>query len=236
MYWKQLPECKVHVEDVHEKRNYGLIVEAVLESAVENQILIEEAVPELEFKQTAGRSLSELEAELECLLFVAGEPICIAEMARAVVQTEIDVERGLRELQVRLTERCSGLQLIQIAGGWQLSTRAAHSEVVARLMARGSSKLTRAGMETLAIIAYRQPITIPEIESVRGVAAAGVIKTLLERRLIQEAGKKATPGRPSLYATTSDFLHYFGLKTLDHLPEIEEAAPIAAVPADAVTG
>ena len=207
-----------------------------MKSSEEKQILIEEGVPELEFMRATGRSLLELEAELECLLFVAGEPIGIAEMARAAVRSEIDVERGLRELQVRLTERSSGLQLIQIAGGWQLSTRAAHSDVVARLLARGSNKLTRAGMETLAIIAYRQPITVPEIESVRGVAAAGVIKTLLERRLIQESGKKATPGRPSLYTTTSDFLHYFGLKTLEHLPEIEENAPVAAVPADAVTG
>lgn len=212
-------------------------MEAELESAGINQNGNAEVEQELEFKLIAGRSLSELEAELECLLFVAGEPLGIVDMARAVMQSEIDVERGLRELQVRLTERRSGLQLIQIAGGWQLSTRAAHSEVVARLMARGSNKLTRAGMETLAIIAYRQPITVPEIESVRGVAAAGVIKTLLERRLIQEAGKKATPGRPTLYTTTSDFLHYFGLKALAHLPEIEEAvAPVAAVPADVVTG
>lgn len=212
-------------------------MEAELESAGINQNDNAEVEQELEFKLISDRSLSELEAELECLLFVAGEPLAIVDMARAVMQSEIDVERGLRELQVRLTERRSGLQLIQIAGGWQLSTRAAHSEVVARLMARGSNKLTRAGMETLAIIAYRQPITVPEIESVRGVAAAGVIKTLLERRLIQEAGKKATPGRPTLYTTTSDFLHYFGLKTLAHLPEIEEAvAPVAAVPADSVTG
>lgn len=212
-------------------------MEAELESAGINQNGNAEVEQELEFKLIAGRSLSELEAELECLLFVTGEPLGIVDMARAVMQSEIDVERGLRELQVRLTERRSGLQLIQIAGGWQLSTRAAHSEVVARLMARGSNKLTRAGMETLAIIAYRQPITVPEIESVRGVAAAGVIKTLLERRLIQEAGKKATPGRPTLYTTTSDFLHYFGLKALAHLPEIEEAvAPVAAVPADVVTG
>ena len=168
---------------------------------------------------------------LECLLFVAGEPLTIAEMARATVQDEISVERELRELQVVLTERKSGIQLVQIAGGWQLATRPEHSDAVARLMARASSKLTRAGMETLAIIAYRQPITLPEIEAVRGVSAAGVAKTLLDRRLITEAGKKATAGRPTLYATTQDFLHYFGLKDLAHLPEIdlEAPAPVSAV-------
>ena len=162
---------------------------------------------------------------LECLLFVAGEPLTIAEMARATVRDDISVERELRELQVVLTQRNSGIQLVQIAGGWQLATRPEHSDAVARLMARASGKLTRAGMETLAIIAYRQPITVPEIEAVRGVSSAGVIKTLLDRRLIVDAGKKATAGRPSLYTTTQDFLHYFGLKDLAHLPEIDLDAP-----------
>ncbi|HLJ56365.1 MAG TPA: SMC-Scp complex subunit ScpB, partial [Chthonomonadaceae bacterium] len=132
------------------------------------------------------------------------------------------------------TERHSGLQLLRIAGGWQLATRPEHSETIARLMSRGQSKLSRAAMETLAIVAYRQPITAPEIEAVRGVSAAGVIKTLLERRLIQEMGRKETLGRPILYATTPDFLHYFGIADLAQLPALEADAPSAAVDAQAV--
>ena len=192
-----------------------------------------------ETEQANNRSemtFSTLEATLECLLFVAGEPLKIEEMARAVEQDEIAVERGLRELQVLLAERKSGLQLVQIAGGWQLATRPEHSDSIARLVSRGSSKLSRAGMETLAIIAYRQPITVPEIESVRGVSSAGVIKTLLERRLIAETGKKATPGRPGLYSTTPDFLHYFGLKNIDHLPEIDFDTPKSVSEENVLTG
>jgi segregation and condensation protein B len=176
-----------------------------------------------------------MEAALECLLFVSGEPVTLAELARALDRDEIAVEAALRSLQIGLTERGSGLQLLRIAGGWQLATRPEHAEVVGRLLTRGSSKLSRAAMETLAIIAYRQPITAPEIEAVRGVSVGGVLKTLLERRLIQEAGRKATIGRPMLYTTTPDFLHYFGITDLSQLPALEMDAPAPApVPAELI--
>lgn len=175
-------------------------------------------------------------AALECLLFVSGEPVPLPDLARAMQADEITVEGALRDLQITLTERSSGLQLLRIAGGWQLSTRPEHAETVARLMARGSSKLSRAAMETLAIVAYRQPITAPEIEAVRGVSSSGVLKTLLERRLIHEAGRKETLGRPTLYATTADFLHYFGIADLSQLPAIEpDALPPAPVNAQDVS-
>ena len=104
------------------------------------------------------------------------------------------------------------------------------------MLTRGSSKLSRAAMETLAIIAYRQPITAPEIEAVRGVSVGGVLKTLLERRLIAEAGRKATLGRPTLYVTTPDFLHYFALADLAQLPPLEADMPAPLpVPAHVVT-
>jgi segregation and condensation protein B len=177
------------------------------------------------------------EAALECLLFVAGEPIPLEELARALALDTIATEEALRSLQIGLKERESGLQLLSIAGGWQLSTRPEYAETVGRMLVRGSSKLSRAGMETLAIIAYRQPITAPEIEAVRGVSVSGVLKTLLERRLIAEMGKKAVPGRPTLYATTPDFLHYFGISDLSQLPPLEADQPAPApVPADTVTG
>ena len=114
-----------------------------------------------------------------------------------------------------------------------MATRPEHAEAVGRLLARSSSKLSRAALETLAIIAYRQPITAPEIDAVRGVSSASVLKTLLERRLIAEAGRKATIGRPTLYATTPDFMHYFGLADLSQLPMIETDAP-EPVPAEFV--
>ncbi|HLV79258.1 MAG TPA: SMC-Scp complex subunit ScpB [Chthonomonadaceae bacterium] len=177
-----------------------------------------------------------IEAALECLLFVAGEPVPLEDLARALNAEAPAVEAALRSLQVGLTERGSGLHLIRIAGGWQLATRPEHAEVVGRLLARGSSKLSRAALETLAIIAYRQPITAPEIEAVRGVSASSVLKTLLERRLIAEAGRKPTLGRPMLYTTTADFLHYFGIAEIGQLPPLEaDAPPPAPVPADVVT-
>lgn len=172
-------------------------------------------------------------AALECLLFVAGEPVPLADLARALAQDEIAVEVALRDLQIELTERGSGLQLLRIAGGWQMATRPEHAEAVGRLMARSSSKLSRAALETLAIIAYRQPITAPEIDAVRGVSSSSVLKTLLERHLIAEAGRKATIGRPTLYTTTPDFMHYFGLADLAQLPMLETDAP-ASVPAEFV--
>ncbi len=177
-------------------------------------------------------------AALECLLFVSGEPVSLTELARALQSDEIAVEGALRDLQITLTERNSGLQLIRIAGGWQLSTRPEHAETVAQLLSRGANKLSRAAMETLAIVAYRQPITAPEIEAVRGVSSSGVLKTLLERRLVQEVGRKETLGRPILYATTPDFLHYFGIADLSQLPilEADSAAPPAVDAQDVSDG
>jgi segregation and condensation protein B len=166
-----------------------------------------------------------IESALECLLFVAGEPVSLADMARALEADETDVYAGLRSLQVSLVERGSGLQLVQIAGGWQLATRREYAEVIARMLTRAPAKLSRAAMETLAIIAYRQPVTAPEIEAIRGVQVAGVLKTLQERRLIDEAGRKMAAGRPVLYVTTPDFLHYFGIKDLADLPPLDAFAP-----------
>jgi segregation and condensation protein B len=177
-----------------------------------------------------------IEAALECLLFVSGEPVPLSELARALGQEENAVEGALRSLQIRLAEQGSGLQILRIAGGWQMATRSEYAEVVGRLLARGSTKLSRAAMETLAIVAYRQPVTAPEIEAVRGVNVSGVLKTLLERRLILEAGRKETVGRPMLYKTSPDFLHYFNLADLSQLPALEADMPAPPpVPAEAVT-
>jgi segregation and condensation protein B len=165
---------------------------------------------------------------LECILFVAGEPLPLAEMARALQCDPLAAEEALRELQLELGERNSGLQVVSIAGGYQLSTRQEHAEVVARLLARGSNKLSRAALETLAIIAYRQPITQPEIEGVRGVAVGGLLKNLVDKKLIAEAGRKQTVGRPILYTTTPEFLHYFAIADLSELPPLGPDEIVAA--------
>jgi segregation and condensation protein B len=167
-----------------------------------------------------------IEAAIECLLFVAGEPLPLVEIARALDRSEVEAEAGLRSLQASLSERGSGLQLLRIAGGWQISTRPEHADVVARMLARGSTRLSRAAMETLAIVAYRQPITAPEIEAIRGVAVSGVLKTLVDRRLIGEAGRKMTVGRPMQYTTTQDFLHYFGIAELSQLPALDSSSAV----------
>lgn len=160
-------------------------------------------------------------AAIECLLFVAGEPLTLTTIARALQCDELSAEAAMRELQLRLGETNSGLQVVSIAGGYQLSTRPEYAEVVGRLLARSQSRLSRAALETLAIIAYRQPVTQAEIEAVRGVASGSVLKTLLDRGLIAEMGRKGTVGRPILYGTTSEFLHYFALDNLNDLPPLE---------------
>ncbi len=169
-----------------------------------------------------NRSTSVSTAAVECLLFVAGEPLMLPDIARALQCDELEAENALRELQLGLGESSRGLQLIFIAGGYQLSTRPEFAEPIARLLARSGSKLSRAALEAAAIIAYRQPITQPEMEAVRGVACGSVLNTLLDRGLIEESGRRHTVGRPILYRTTRDFLHYFGLSDLSELPQMED--------------
>ena len=134
--------------------------------------------------------MTKTEAALECLLFVSGEPAGVKELALALGINEIETEGSLRSLQVSLSEIGSGLQLIRIAEGWQLSTREEYHETIARMVARGSNKLSRAALETLAVVAYRQPVTAPEIEAVRGVSCSGVLKTLHDRQLVKELGRR----------------------------------------------
>ncbi len=160
-------------------------------------------------------------AHLEALLFVAGEPLPSKDLARALQLEEFEIPALISQLQEDLQERKSGLQVLHIGGGFQLSTVPECAETIARLLARGSNKLSRPALETIAIIAYRQPITQPEIEAVRGVSVGGVVKTLLDRKLIQEAGRKQALGRPILYTTTPEFLHYFAIGDISELPSLE---------------
>lgn len=165
---------------------------------------------------------------LEAYLFVAVEPITPGEVARVLGVDPAAVEEALEDIVNAYGRRIhSGLHVIRIAGGYQMATRPALAEDVARLLAspHAKARLSKPALETLAIVAYQQPVTQAEIEVVRGVSAEGVLQTLSERRLIAETGRKEAAGRPILYGTTPDFLHYFGLDTLDDLPPLEDILP-----------
>jgi len=164
----------------------------------------------------------ELSRIVECLLFVAGEPLSAKELAKTTETDEEAIYESLRFLRDRYTD--SGLQVMEIAGGWQLCTRTQYAPVIGKLLAPRANRLSKPALETAAIIAYRQPCTQAEVEAIRGVASDGVLKTLTERELIREAGRKQTPGRPILYATTESFLHYFGLSCLEDLPPLDDDA------------
>ncbi len=164
---------------------------------------------------------------LEAYLFVATESVQPAEIARVLQLDPAAVEEALEDMVNAYARRInSGLHIVRIAGGYQMATRPALASGIGRLLAAPSQKarLSKPALETLAIVAYQQPVTQAEIEAVRGVSADGVLKTLAERQLVAEKGRKEVAGRPILYGTTADFLHYFGLHTLDDLPPLEDLA------------
>jgi segregation and condensation protein B len=160
-----------------------------------------------------------LTALLEGLLFVAAEPVAPAQLASALDLNVTNVEKGLEELEEQLRTR--GLRLQRHAGRIQLTTAAEMAETVERFLGLdATSRLSRAALETLAIIAYQQPVTRPSVDSVRGVNSDGVIKSLLSKGLLQEVGRSEGPGRPILYGTTPEFLQHFGLNGLSELPPL----------------
>ena len=169
---------------------------------------------------------SELKAIVESLVFVSDIPLRPERIAEA-----IEVERGkvvqiLRELESEYRQARRGFVLVEVAGGFQFRTRAEHVEWVRRLNKSRPFRFSRAALETLAIIAYRQPITRAEIEYLRGVDSGGVVKTLLDRHLVRILGKKDIAGRPMIYGTTREFLELFGLRDLAALPTLKEFSEI----------
>jgi len=171
------------------------------------------------------RAAAELKAILEALIFASPEPLTPRQMYKLLdTEPKEDVQAALAEL-TREYDRPGGLQLVEVAGGYQIVTRPDLHEWVRRLFhERSTQKLTVQGLETLAVIAYRQPITALEITEVRGVNTSGVLNTLLERHLIKIVGRKQVVGRPFLYATTKEFLIRFGLNDLSDLPKVEDMA------------
>ena len=164
---------------------------------------------------------------IESLLFVADGPLTIQRLSEVLEGVEKeDVRSTLDELQSELENSRRGVRLVEVAGGYQFRTAKVNADWVKKFLGGRPARMGRATLETLAIIAYRQPITRAEIEAIRGVDVDGVINTLLDRSLIRAVARKDVPGRPFLYGTTPEFLQLFNLKDLTHLPTLKEMEEI----------
>ena len=174
------------------------------------------------------KNAAERLAIIEALIFVSEEPLSAKTVADVLREDREVVEAALTELAREFNGRNGGLQLREVAGGWQFATRPEyHEHVRAYLKSRPSAKLSIASLETLAVIAYKQPVTVPEILEIRGVQSPSSIKTLLDKKLIVAKGRKETVGRPMMYGTSKDFLMQFGLKDLGELPSMEDFQDLA---------
>ena len=198
-----------------------------------------EGDPDAEPELSASASPGRLESVIESLLFASDRPLPVSELKKLVGERGgTKVVEALEALRARREQEGSGIQVIEVAGGWHLRTRTDNVAWVSRLVAGRPQRLTRAMLETLSIVAYRQPITRPEIDDVRGVDCGPVLKTLLDRGLVRMIGKKEEVGRPILYGTTPEFLRIFSLRDLGELPTLREfhelgAAEMAKVDAEA---
>lgn len=159
-----------------------------------------------------------LKEVLHALLFVADAPLSLSTLCEVTGEPPERVEQALQALQTELAAR-GAIQVVAIAGGYQLATKPEYALYVARLLNPPQKRLSRAALETLAIIAYEQPVTQAQIDALRGVDSSHTVRQLIARGLVQEVGRKNAPGKPALYGITPQFLHYFGLNSLDELPE-----------------
>lgn len=167
-------------------------------------------------------SEQELKNIIETLLFVADTPLS-TDRIKTVVPADInDIKEALSQLSKEYEERKGGFTLMEIAGGYQIRTRPEYSEWIKKLVQPNPLRMSKAALETLTIIAYKQPIIRSEIEHIRGVDSGGILRMLLELKLIRVLGRKEIPGRPLIYATTKRFLEIFGLKDLKDLPTPDE--------------
>ena len=198
--------------------------------------LADEPTPEPETPGSEPEAIGRLAAIVESMLLASGAPVPLARLVEALDGPERrEVIAALRSLSESYEREGRGMRLVYVAGGYQLRSAPEHGHWVRRLLGGRPPRLSRPMLETVAIIAYRQPCTRPEIEAIRGVDADAVLSTLLERRLIRIVGRKDAPGRPLLYATTKDFLEVFGLPDLQALPplaEVGDGADLLAARAD----
>lgn len=168
--------------------------------------------------------MSERRALLEAILYVTDEPLSVEQLATGLEWPKDEVQTLIAELVAEHQRSDRGVEVRAVAGGYKVSTKPEHHDAVRRFAKtlRPALKLSIPALETLAVIAYKQPVTIPEIQGIRGVNAAGVIHTLLDRKLVTTAGRKHVIGRPILYKTTREFLLQFGLNDLGELPTLKE--------------
>jgi segregation and condensation protein B len=166
----------------------------------------------------------ELQAVIEAIVYIAEEPLTLAQMSNALGQPAERVEAALRRLVEEFDKPEHGIGIREVAGGYKMATKAEHHEAVRAFVKslKPPMKLSLPALETLAVIAYKQPVTGPEIMEIRGVQGVGVLKTLLDRKLIAQAGRKEVIGKPVLYKTTKEFLIQFGLKDIAELPSLKE--------------
>ncbi len=181
-------------------------------------------VSQLAEERPAENADAQLKAILEAIVYVTDEPLSAQQMAAALERPIDVVKRLLDELVEEFAAPGHGLSIREIAGGYKMATKAEHHEAVRSFVKKLTPplKLSLAALETLAVIAYKQPVTTPEIMDIRGVQGASVLQTLLDRKLIAEAGRKSVVGKPILYKTTKEFLVQFGLKDLSELPTLKE--------------
>jgi segregation and condensation protein B len=171
----------------------------------------------------------EIQAALEAIIYAADEPASIDQISRALGVEKAEARAALDLLVASYSTDDRGIEVRKVAGGWKFYTKPQHHDVVRRFIKslQPPIRLTMPALETLAVIAYKQPVTVPEINEIRGVNVGGVIKTLLEKRLITTAGRKAVIGRPILYRTSKQFLMRFGLSDLEELPSLKEFEQLA---------
>jgi segregation and condensation protein B len=198
------------------------------EEILEQQLYIEAEVP------AAESSGAELKAIIEAVVYITDEPLSAAQIAVALGKPPELVAKALDDLAAEYSKPEHGLTIREVAGGYKMATKAEHHEAVRAFVKKLTPplKLSLAALETLAVIAYKQPVTTPEIMEIRGVQGAGVLKTLLDRKLIAAAGRKNVIGKPILYKTTREFLVQFGLKDLSELPSLKEFEEIRRMAID----
>ncbi len=173
--------------------------------------------------ETMNTSVDRIKSILESLLLVSDKPIAVSTLQEVLNEfTETELKEALASLAQDYARESSGFDLVEVSGGYQLRTKTINSPWIFRWNKAKPVRLTRASLETLAIVAYRQPITRPEIDEIRGVDSGPVLRTLLERNLVRILGKREEPGSPLIYGTTKEFLSFFGLNNLGDLPSLRE--------------
>jgi segregation and condensation protein B len=206
------------------------------EAVSPEELLGEDMRPDEPASQAADVADAKLKATLEAIVYITDEPLSLDQIAAAIEQPRERVAAILEQLSADYEREDRGIFIREIAGGLRMTTKPEHHEAVRRFVRNLNPplKLSLPALETLAVIAYKQPITAPEIMEIRGVQGAGVLKTLLDRKLIGTAGRKQVVGKPILYKTTREFLVQFGLRDLSELPTLKEFQEIGRLDTETV--